>query len=69
MTILLVEQNANMALGIAKTGFILESGRFVLQGTAEELLKNKDVQEFYLGVKSEVSTKGYQRWKRKKSWR
>lgn len=69
VTILLVEQNANMALGIAKTGLIIESGRFVLKGSAEELLKNKDVQEFYLGVKTEVSTKGYQRWKRKKSWR
>ncbi len=69
MTILLVEQNANMALGIAKTGMILESGRFVLKGSSKELLENKDVQEFYLGIKTEVSTKGYQRWKRKKSWR
>ncbi|MDH5561511.1 MAG: ABC transporter ATP-binding protein [Deltaproteobacteria bacterium] len=69
VTILLVEQNANMALGIAKKGLILESGRFVLNGSSKELLKNKDVQEFYLGIKTEVATKGYQRWKRKKSWR
>ncbi|MCA1786777.1 MAG: ATP-binding cassette domain-containing protein, partial [Desulfobacteraceae bacterium] len=68
-TILLVEQNARMALSISHTGLILESGRFVMKGRSEDLLHDKDVQEFYLGIKSETSAKGYQRWKRKKAWR
>ena len=69
VTILLVEQNANMALSISTTGLILENGRFVMKGNSKELLENKDVKEFYLGIKSETSVKGYQRWKRKKAWR
>ena len=69
MTILLVEQNAKMALSIAHFGLVLENGRFVLDGTAEELLADEDIREFYLGVKSEESVKGYQRYKRKKRWR
>lgn len=69
MTILLVEQNARMALSVAHTGLILENGRFVLSGAARELMENKDVREFYMGVRSEDSVKGYQRWKRKKAWR
>ncbi|MBU1695429.1 MAG: ABC transporter ATP-binding protein, partial [Proteobacteria bacterium] len=68
-TILLVEQNANMALSISSTGLILENGRFVMKGKAKDLLEDKDVKEFYLGIKSEASAKGYQRWKRKKAWR
>ncbi len=69
VTILLVEQNARMALNVADTGLILENGRFVMKGNASELLEDKDVQEFYMGVRSEKSAKGYQRWKRKKTWR
>lgn len=69
VTILLVEQNARMALQIAHYGFVMENGRFVLSGTAQELMEDEDVKEFYLGVKSEASAKGYQRWKRKKKWR
>jgi branched-chain amino acid transport system ATP-binding protein len=69
MTILLVEQNARMALSIAQTGLILENGRFVMKGDAAELMEDKDVREFYMGVRSESSAKGYQRWKRKKAWR
>jgi branched-chain amino acid transport system ATP-binding protein len=69
LTLLLVEQNANMALHIADYGYVLENGRIVLKGTAEELLQNEDVQEFYLGLKSSEASKGYQRWKRKKRWR
>jgi branched-chain amino acid transport system ATP-binding protein len=69
VTILLVEQNARMALSVAHEGFILENGRFVLQGTSAELLADENVQEFYLGVRSEAAVKGYQRWKRKKAWR
>jgi len=68
-TILLVEQNANMALSISSTGLILENGRFVMKGDSKDLLNDKDVKEFYLGIKSETSAKGYQRWKRKKAWR
>jgi len=69
VTILLVEQNARMALGVSRTGLILENGRFVMKGKACDLMEDKDVKEFYMGVKSETSAKGFQRWKRKKAWR
>jgi len=68
-TILLVEQNANMALGVCHHGYVMESGRFVLAGTPQELMADEDVREFYLGIRSEASVKGYQRYKRKKRWR
>ena len=48
-TILLVEQNARAALKIAHRGYVLETGRLILEGTAAELLDNKDVQRAYLG--------------------
>ena len=69
VTILLVEQNARMALTISDVGLILENGRFVMKGKSKDLMEDKDVQEFYMGMKSEESAKGYQRWKRKKRWR
>jgi branched-chain amino acid transport system ATP-binding protein len=69
VTILVVEQNARMALSVAMYGLVLENGRFVLAGTPADLMEDQDVREFYLGVKSEVSAKGYQRYKRKKRWR
>jgi branched-chain amino acid transport system ATP-binding protein len=69
VTILLVEQNARMALSISDVGLILENGRFVMKGKSSELMEDKDVREFYMGIKSEESAKGYQRWKRKKRWR
>ena len=69
VTILLVEQNAKMALSVSQTGLILENGRFVMKGQSCDLMEDKDVKEFYMGVKSETSAKGYQRWKRKKAWR
>ncbi len=69
VTILLVEQNARMALGVSDTGLILENGRFVMKGKSQELMEDKDVKEFYMGIRSEASAKGYQRWKRKKAWR
>lgn len=69
VTILLVEQNARMALSNSDFGLIIENGRFVQKGKSSEMLEDKDVQEFYLGVRSEESAKGYQRWKRKKAWR
>jgi len=67
-TILMVEQNANMALATAHFGYILELGRFVLEGSCEHLRENEDVQEFYLGIK-EQSVRGQRRWKKKKKWR
>jgi branched-chain amino acid transport system ATP-binding protein len=69
VTILLVEQNARMALSISDVGLILENGRFVMKGKSKELMEDKDVREFYMGMRSEESAKGYQRWKRKKRWR
>ncbi len=67
-TILLVEQNALMALSLAHRGYVLELGRIVLEDTTEALLENEDVKEFYLGI-SEDSIRGTKRWKRKKKWR
>ena len=69
VTILLVEQNARIALAMSDFGLILENGRFVMKGKSQELMEDKDVQEFYMGIRSEESAKGYQRWKRKKRWR
>lgn len=69
VSILLVEQNARLALEISAQALILENGRFVLKGDSRELQENTNVQEFYMGVRSQASAKGYQRWKRKKVWR
>ena len=68
VTILLVEQNANMALQVADYGYVLEVGRVVMAGTSERLLKSEDVKEFYLGLK-EQGARGRRRWKRRKTWR
>jgi branched-chain amino acid transport system ATP-binding protein len=57
MTVLLVEQNARSALRIADRGYVLETGRIVLQGTAEELLQNRDVQRAYLGSDLDAENK------------
>jgi len=67
-TILLVEQNALIALSLARIGYVLELGRIVKEDTCKELMENEDVKEFYLGVKEE-SIRGSKRWKRKKKWR
>jgi len=67
-SILLVEQNARMALSVAHYGYVLESGRLVLEGSAQELLENPNVQELYLGVTRERSVKGYKRYKTKRRW-
>ncbi|MFP4533961.1 MAG: ABC transporter ATP-binding protein [Desulfobacterales bacterium] len=69
VTILLVEQNAKKALEISDNALILENGRFVLKGKSGELMQDENVREFYMGLRSEASAKGYQRWKRKKVWR
>jgi branched-chain amino acid transport system ATP-binding protein len=51
-SVLLIEQNATMALSIADTGYIMETGKVVMDGPAEKLLKDEDVKEFYLGLHS-----------------
>jgi branched-chain amino acid transport system ATP-binding protein len=68
VTMLLVEQNANMALKTAHYGYVLEVGRIVLEGACEKLVENEDVREFYLGHK-ETAVRGKKRWKRTKRWR
>jgi branched-chain amino acid transport system ATP-binding protein len=68
VTVLLVEQNANMALHIADYGYVLEVGRIVMEDTCARLLEKADIKEFYLGIK-ESSVRGTRRWKRKKMWR
>lgn len=69
MTILVVEQNANVALSIADYGYIMEDGRVVLEGDVQSLLNNESVREHYLGVGKEQVTnyrevKMYRRRKR-----
>lgn len=69
ISILLVEQNANMALRVADDGYIMENGKIVLDGTAEELMANEDVKEFYLGGGGERrSFKDIKSYKRRKRW-
>ncbi len=68
VTILLVEQNANVALKVADHGFVLEVGRIVMADTSARLLASEDVQEFYLGMHGE-SQREQKRWKRRKTWR
>jgi branched-chain amino acid transport system ATP-binding protein len=68
VSILLVEQNARMALETADYGYVLEVGRIVMDDTCERLMNSKDIQEFYLGAK-ETGARGERRWKRKKTWR
>ncbi len=68
-TILLVEQNAKLALKIAHYGYILEAGRIVLKGTAKELKENEDVQELYLGLGGQTaSPKGWRLYKKRRRW-
>jgi branched-chain amino acid transport system ATP-binding protein len=68
VTVLLVEQNANLALQTADHGYVLELGRIVMEDTCERLLQKDDIREFYLGLK-ESGVRGTRRWKRKKTWR
>lgn len=71
LTILLVEQNANRALAIADYAYIMENGRVVLDGTSEQLRRNADVREFYLGLSSQpgrTSMKDVKHYKRRKRW-
>jgi branched-chain amino acid transport system ATP-binding protein len=68
VTILLVEQNANMALQVADYGYVLEVGRIVMADTCERLLQKEDIKEFYLGIKDQ-GARGQRRWKKRKTWR
>ena len=69
-TILLVEQNANMALSVSSYGFIMENGKIVLDGPVARLLEDRDVQEFYLGGRGDVrkSYRDVKHYKRRKRW-
>jgi branched-chain amino acid transport system ATP-binding protein len=69
VTMMLVEQNAKVALEVADYGYVMELGRIVMADDAKRLLQSKDIQEFYLGVQSEESQRGQKRWKQKKTWR
>ncbi len=66
--ILLVEQNARQALAVADYGYVLESGRIVLEGTSVRLQGDPNVQELYLGVALEASVKGFRRYKVRRRW-
>ena len=67
-TILLVEQNAHMALNAADYGYVLENGRIVMEDACDRLREKDDIREFYLGLK-DAGVRGERRWKKKKTWR
>jgi branched-chain amino acid transport system ATP-binding protein len=68
LTILLVEQNANVALRVSARGYVMEVGGMVMDGASDMLLESEDVKEFYLGKKEE-GVRGRRRWKKRKTWR
>lgn len=68
VTMMLVEQNAAVALDLADDGYVLELGRIVMSGTAEKLANSEDIKSFYLGHANE-GARGERRWKRRKTWR
>jgi branched-chain amino acid transport system ATP-binding protein len=68
VTMLLVEQNAKMALDIGDYGYVMEIGRIVMEDTCERLKNATDIKEFYLGMKDE-GVRGRRRWKQRKTWR
>jgi branched-chain amino acid transport system ATP-binding protein len=70
-TVLLVEQNASMALSVAEYGYVLETGKVVMSKPARELLEDEDVREFYLGLHQEGAAKSFRdvkHYKRRKRW-
>ena len=67
-TMLLVEQNANIALNAADYGYVLENGRIVMEDACDRLREKDDIKEFYLGMK-QAGARGERRWKKKKNWR
>jgi branched-chain amino acid transport system ATP-binding protein len=68
LTILLVEQNANIALQVSDRGYVMEVGGMVMDGPSDHLLESEDIKEFYLGKKEE-GVRGRRRWKKRKTWR
>ncbi len=68
MTILLVEQNAKMALNIANYGYIMEAGRIVLEGSSKSLKENEDVQELYLGMDKEGTAEKSHFYTKRRRW-
>ena len=71
LSVLLVEQNAAMALEVAEHGYVMENGRIVLEGSAASLRENSDIREFYLGLNEVGSRKSYRdvkHYKRRKRW-
>lgn len=68
VTMMLVEQNAKVALELADMGYVMEIGRVVMDGTADRLMESEDIKAFYLGHQ-EDGARGEKRWKKKKTWR
>ena len=68
VTVLLVEQNAKMALDVGDFGYVMEVGRIVMEDSCERLKEATDIQEFYLGMKDQ-GVRGRRRWKQRKTWR
>ncbi len=69
VTMMLVEQNAHVALELADYGYVMELGRIVMADNADKLASSKDVQEFYLGISQEEAQRSQKRWKQRKTWR
>ena len=68
---LLVEQNARLALQLADFGYVMENGRIVLDGPSEKLQENEDIKEFYLGMSQKGKRKSYRdvkHYRRRKRW-
>jgi len=71
VTILLVEQNANLALSIADHGYVMENGSIVMEGPASQLADNSDIREFYLGIGESGTKRSYRdvkHYRRRKRW-
>lgn len=72
LTVLVVEQNATVALGVAHHGYLMEQGKIMLKDSAEALVENPDVKEFYLGVSTsgegKKSYRDVKHYKRRKRW-
>lgn len=71
ISVLLVEQNAHAALGLADYGYVMENGRIVMDGPADVLANNEDIKEFYLGLSQIGERKSYREvkhYKRRKRW-
>ena len=71
VSVLLIEQNAMMALSISDYGYVMESGKIVMDGEPKKLLADEDVQEFYLGLRAEGERRSFRdvkHYKRRKRW-